>query len=331
MHMSDALVSPATAAVTGVAAVALLAVAVRKTGWNCRLTDESDRRCAHAVPLMGVMGAFVFAAQMINFSIPGTGSSGHIVGGVLLAAVLGAWPAFVTLSSVIILQCLLFADGGLMALGCNILNMAALSCLMAYPAIYRPLAGGSASRRRIVAASMLASVVSLELGALAVVAETSLSSIAALPVRDFIAVMLPIHLAIGIGEGLATSAVVVTLHRYDPSLLVDGRSAARTDGRHWRRGVAAVLAVTLVMAASFSWLASSKPDGLEWSVAKVNSGEEVTPADGEPIYDVVSGVQRSTAVMPEYDTSLAGLVGCGVILLAVFGVSRIYRPNRRRT
>ncbi len=75
---------------------------------------------------MGVMGAFVFAAQMINFAIPGTGSSGHIIGGILLAAVLGPWAAFLTLSSVLLLQCLLFADGGFMALGCNILNMAAL-------------------------------------------------------------------------------------------------------------------------------------------------------------------------------------------------------------
>ena len=80
---------------------------------------------------MGVMGAFIFAAQMLNFSIPGTGSSGHIVGGILLASMLGPWAAFLTLSSVIIIQCLVFADGGLMAIGCNIINMAAMSTLVA--------------------------------------------------------------------------------------------------------------------------------------------------------------------------------------------------------
>lgn len=329
--MSDGLVSPATAAVAGVAAAALLAVAVRRTGSVGRNDDCDDRQRAHMVPLMGVMGAFVFAAQMINFTIPGTGSSGHVVGGVLLAAVLGAWPAFVALSSVIILQCMLFADGGLLALGCNILNMAAVSCLVAYPLIYRPIVRGGMSRGRIVAASLMASVVSLELGAGAVVAETSLSSIAALPVRDFLLFMLPIHLAIGVGEGLATAAVVTTLHRYDPSLLIDSCRTFGSDRRGYRRGIAVTMAAALVAAASFSWLASSKPDGLEWSIEKVSGGEEVAPAAGDAIYDVVSDVQRTTAVMPEYDTSLAGVVGCGAILLVVFGAAGIYRLSRRRT
>ncbi|MDE6140210.1 MAG: energy-coupling factor ABC transporter permease [Alistipes sp.] len=328
--MSDALVSPATAAAAGVAAATLLAVAVRQTGRDCRCDGEADGRCAHVVPMMGVMGAFVFAAQMINFSIPGTGSSGHIVGGVLLAAVLGAWPAFVTLSSVIILQCMLFADGGLMALGCNIVNMAALSCLLAYPLVYRPVVGDGMSRGRIIAASVLASVVSLELGAAAVVAETSLSSVAALPARDFLLFMLPIHLAIGIGEGVATAAVVITLHRYDPSLLVDCQRPVQPDSRRWRRGLAAAVAVALVVAASFSWLASSKPDGLEWSIGQVNGGEEIMPADGKPIYGIVADVQHATAVMPEYNTSFAGIIGCGVILAVVFGITRLCRPSRRR-
>ena len=152
MHMADALVSPAVAAGAGVAAAALIAVAASKV----KKTRRDD-----IVPLMGVMGAFVFAAQMINFTIPGTGSSGHVIGGVLLAAVLGPWAAFITLCSVLIIQCLVFADGGLMALGCNILNMAATSCLLAYPLIYRPIAGRGAKPWRIVAASVTASVIAV--------------------------------------------------------------------------------------------------------------------------------------------------------------------------
>lgn len=331
MHMSDALVSPPTAAVAGVMAATLLAVAVRRTGRDSMSADRCDGRGMHLVPLMGVMGAFVFAAQMINFAIPGTGSSGHIVGGVLLAAVVGAWPAFVTLSSVVILQCLLFADGGLMALGCNILNMAAVSCLVAYPLIYRPLSKGNSSRGRIVAASLAASVISLELGAAAVVVETSFSSVAVLPIKDFLMFMLPIHLAIGVGEGLATAAVINVLHRYDPSLLIDSQPADRSDGRGYRRAMIATAFAAIVVAASFSWVASSKPDGLEWSVENVGGNMEIEPVGKVAIYEAVSDIQRATAMMPDYDTSLAGVVGCAVILLVVFGATFIYRLSRRRT
>ncbi|MDE5963686.1 MAG: energy-coupling factor ABC transporter permease, partial [Alistipes sp.] len=133
MHMSDALVSPEVAATAGAASLLLLGTAVRKL----RRQRHEDERL---VPLMGVTGAFVFAAQMINFTIPGTGSSGHLIGGILLAALLGPWAALLTLASVLILQCLLFADGGLLALGCNLFNMAVLSCLVAYPLIFPPIA-----------------------------------------------------------------------------------------------------------------------------------------------------------------------------------------------
>lgn len=95
--MADALVSPPVAIMAGVAAVSLLVVATRKVAHSSR-TD--------IIPMMGVMGAFVFAAQMINFSIPGTGSSGHIIGGILLAAFLGPWAAYLTLCSVLMIQCL---------------------------------------------------------------------------------------------------------------------------------------------------------------------------------------------------------------------------------
>ena len=100
MHMADALVSPAIAGMTGIISGALVVVAAKKI---------RNGQAENMVPLMGVMGAFIFAAQMINFSIPGTGSSGHIVGGVLLAALLGPWAAFITLTSVLIIQCLIFS------------------------------------------------------------------------------------------------------------------------------------------------------------------------------------------------------------------------------
>ena len=172
MHMSDALLSAPVAIAADVVAVTLLAVAAAKVKKNVK---------ENLVPLMGVMGAFIFAAQMVNFAIPGTGSSGHIVGGVLLAALLGPWAGFLTLASVLIIQCLIFADGGLMALGCNIINMGAMTALVAYPLVFRPLLGKGAAGWKIMAVSIAACVIGLELGACMVTLETVSSGITASP------------------------------------------------------------------------------------------------------------------------------------------------------
>ena len=326
MHMSDALVSPAVAAVAGTVSLTLLGTAILKTKrqQNENQTTQGER----IVPLMGVMGAFVFAAQMINFSIPGTGSSGHIVGGILLSAVLGPWAAFITLSSVLVIQCLVFADGGFMAMGCNILNMAAFSCLVAYPLIFKPIMRTDASTGRIFRASLTASVAGLELGALAVTVETGLSGIAALPMGRFLLFMLPIHLLIGIGEGLATAAVLCVVRKYRPELLADTRkrNGSGTAGR--TKTLVGIALTALLIGGSFSWIASSAPDGLEWSVARTAGPDE--PEATGPSHRTAASIRQATAIMPDYDTSLAGIAGCGAILLVAFGVSHLFRPGRKQ-
>lgn len=327
MHMSDALVSPPVFAVAGAVSLTLLGVAVWKV--NREKKRETGRGNEHLVPLMGVMGAFIFAAQMINFSIPGTGSSGHLVGGILLSAILGPWAALITLSSVLVIQCLVFADGGFMALGCNVLNMAVLSCLVAYPLLFKPLMRQNASAGRILAASLLASVVGLELGALAVTIETEASGVTALPMGQFLLFMLPIHLLIGIGEGLATAAVIYVVQRYKPELLVDMRKVRSSGKRKFGKALAAVSLAALLIGGSFSWVASSDPDGLEWSIGKVAGETELETASDE-LHRTAASIQESTAVIPDYDTSLAGIVGCGAILLAVFGGSYLFRAGRKQ-
>lgn len=328
MHMSDALVSPPVFAVAGAVSLTLLGVAIRKVRREKKESDDTSRS-EHIVPLMGVMGAFIFAAQMINFSIPGTGSSGHLVGGILLSALLGPWAALITLSSVLVIQCLVFADGGFMALGTNILNMAVISCLVAYPLLFRPLMKTGASTGRIVLASMLASVVGLELGALAVTVETEISGITALPMGRFLLFMLPIHLFIGIGEGLATAAVIGVVRKYRPELLVDVRRREPVGRRKTGRAIAAIAFAALLIGGSFSWVASSDPDGLEWSIEKVTGSTDVEPA-GESIYRTAAMIQQKTALLPDYNTTFAGLAGCGAILLAVFGASCLFRAGQKQ-
>lgn len=329
MHMSDALVSPPVFAVTGAVSLALLGAAVWKIKHE-QTTPIGTERSERLVPLMGVMGAFVFAAQMINFSIPGTGSSGHLIGGILLSAVLGPWAALLTLASVLVIQCLVFADGGFMALGCNILNMAVLSCLVAYPLIFRPLMRRNASVGRIFTASLLSSIVALQLGALAVTIETEASGITALPIGQFLMFMLPIHLFIGIGEGVATAAVICVVQKYKPELLTYERNS-RTGSRHnLSKALAAFALAALLIGGSFSWLASSDPDGLEWSIEKLTGSTDVEAAtDG--LHRTAADIQEKTALIPDYDTSLAGLVGTGAILFAVFGASYLFRTGQKQS
>ena len=320
MHLSDALISPEVAATAGAASLLLLGTAVRKVR---RRTRDDER----LVPLMGVTGAFVFAAQLINFAIPGTGSSGHLIGGILLAALLGPWAGLVTLASVLVLQCLLFADGGVLALGCNLLNMAVLSCLVAYPLVYRPIAGRTPSPRRIALASMASGIVALELGALAVVLETEASGITALPAGRFMLLMLPIHLLIGIGEGLGTAAVLCAVRQYRPELLQPDRP--RSDRRHYLRTLAIFAGGALLLGGTFSWLASAAPDGLEWSVERTaGTAEPAMPTDAP--HRTADALQRRTALLPDYDTSFAGLVGTGMLLLLVFAAARLLRPAVRK-
>lgn len=327
--MSDALVSPTVAAVAGAVSLVLIGTAVRKLRPAQGGLHADAERSERIVPLMGVMGAFVFAAQMINFAVPGTGSSGHLVGGILLSAILGPWAALLTLSSVLILQCLLFADGGFLALGCNILNMAVLSCLVAYPLVFKPLMRPDATPGRIFAASVLASVAGLELGALAVTLETEASGITALPFGKFLLFMLPIHLAIGIGEGLATGALLCAVKRCRPELLAGtGPQRPLAKGK-FVKSLAVIALAALLVGGSFSWLASSRPDGLEWSVERTAGTAEPAPAPDD-LHRTAAAIQETTAALPDYGTTTAGLVGCGVLLAAAWGGTQLLRTRRRK-
>lgn len=317
--MADALVSAPVAITAGVVAAALIVVASKKV---------SQIRRPDILPLMGVMGAFVFAAQMINFSIPGTGSSGHIIGGVLLAALMGPWAAFITLASVLIIQCLVFADGGLMALGCNLINMGAMSCLVAYPLIYKPVAGMSLKKGRLMLASILASVIGLELGALLVTGETELSGITALPASQFLMFMLPIHLAIGICEGVATGFVLWFVAGYKPDMLASratneayGSDTSRSRmSPRTRTVLISFAAVALVLAVSFTWIASSNPDGLEWSISRLTGDTELAPA-----------TIPSTAILPDYDSTFSGVVGGLIVISLIWGFCSLLFHSRKRS
>lgn len=288
MHMADALISPAVGGTMWAVSGGLIAVCARKVKQTMR---------DNLVPMMGVLGAFIFAAQMINFSIPGTGSSGHLGGGLLLTVLLGPYAAFLVIASVLTVQAFFFADGGLLALGCNIFNLGFFPAFVAYPLVYRMVAGGRGGAFRNWAAALGAAVAGLLLGALGVVLETLASGISELPFVTFAAMMLPIHLAIGLVEGLATAVVVSFVTRARPEALYAVQEAGM------RRGLWPVLAGLAAAAALLggagSWFASTHPDGLEWSIAKVTGKEELSGSDAG-VRGELAKIQSKTAVLPDY-------------------------------
>lgn len=329
MHMADALISPVVGAAMWTATAGLAVYSAKK------VKKELDE---HKVPLMGVLGAFIFAAQMINFSIPGTGSSGHLGGAMILSILLGPYAAFLTIASVLTIQALFFADGGLLALGCNIFNLGFFPCFIAYPFVYKQMVGENPNQKKLLWASTLAAIVGLQLGAFSVVLETVYSGISELPFGTFVLLMQPIHLAIGIVEGVATTAVILFVWKERPEIIRKAALSQPLGSLRIKPILVSLLLITLVTAGGLSWFASADPDGLEWSIAKASGQEELREPEAG-IYGILSNIQKKIAVFPDYNfkaeestatsvvtaksgestvnrgTSIAGLVGAMMTLL----------------
>lgn len=290
MHMADALISPAVGGTMWAATAGLTVYSARK------LKQEIDDR---KVPLMGVLGAFVFSAQMINFTIPATGSSGHLGGGMILAILLGPHAAFLVMASILTVQALFFADGGLLALGCNIFNLGFFPCFVAYPLIYKPIAGEKPTEGRIFAGALASAVLGLQMGAFGVVLETLFSGLTALPFGTFVLLMQPIHLAIGFVEGVVTALVVIFVWKARPEIVeMAGPTRAEATGS-LRRVLVGLLALAVITGGALSWFASAYPDGLEWAMFRT-SGKEQLEAPETGAHSVLAQLQQWTAFLPDY-------------------------------
>lgn len=325
MHMADALVSPYVGGAMLIASALLLLFSAKKSAENF---DELN------IPLMGVMGAFIFAGQMINFAIPMTGSSGHISGGILLAAMLGAYPAFIALSCVLIIQALFFADGGLLSLGCNIFNLAFFTCLVAYPLIFVPIIRRIRTNFGIFLASVLSCIVSLQLGAFCVVLETLCSGVSELGFGAFLLAMQPIHLAIAVVEGVMTGWVISLLKNARPELF-DGLKKGKFCPNK-KQAVAALAIAAFAVAAGLSQVASDKPDGLEWSISKTATSALPSP-DTKP-HLAGAKIQESTSILPDYafansenpaGTSVSGVAGGLMCAALIFALAALIRFAKR--
>ena len=323
MHMADALLAPAVAATMYAASATAAGVSIHQL----KKDDEPQK-----LPTMAVTSALVFAGQMINYTIPGTGSSGHMCGGMLLSALLGPQAGFLSMIVILTIQCLFFADGGLMALGANIWNMAFYGCFVGYYLIWRPimqLKSDMSTRVRIILASIAGCVLTLQMGAFSVVLETTLSGITELPFGAFVALMQPIHLAIGLIEGVVTAAVLVFVYESRPELLSDVETTG-TAKRSLKATIAILAVVAAVVGGGLSLVASSNPDGLEWALfGNEEAGYSANMGLDEEDFGVSSGaadtaaaIQESTSFLPDYafadsdsaaGTTVSGLVGSAMV------------------
>lgn len=316
--------------------LAASAGAVAYSAYKCK--DDLDEK---KIPLMGVMGAVIFAGQMINFTIPGTGSSGHIGGGILLAALLGPFPAFLTITAVLLIQALFFADGGLLALGANIWNLGFYACLLVYPFVFKPIVKKELTPTRIMVASIVSVILALSLGAFSVVIETLASGITELPFAAFIGLMAPIHVAIGLVEGIVTGGILVFIYNMRPELLESSVANTKLPSNISIQKVMGMLLVfAIVIGGGLSLFASANPDGLEWAMANVTGATELE-ADGNA-YESAASIQKSTAFLPDYGfkstdgegsavgTSVSGIVGAGITLIMAGGTGYLIYAIKRK-
>lgn len=310
MHIPDGFLDGKTAVATAVVSLAGVGFALREAG---------RRLPPRRVPLLGLTAAFIFAAQMLNFPVLG-GTSGHLMGAVLVAALLGPAAAVVVMTAVLLVQCFLFADGGVLALGANVLNMALVAPLAGYAlyaALRRLLPG---ERGRLVAVAVAAWGSTL-LAAMVCAGELAWSGTvrwaAAFPA------MTGVHLLIGLGEGAITTLVIVAIRRARPELLPD---AAPLESRAGGRGALVYgLLLSAALALFVAPFACPWPDGLESVAARLGFDRAAltAPLLAAPLADYrVPGLPA-----PGLATALAGLLGTLIVFGLALALARALHPR----
>jgi cobalt/nickel transport system permease protein len=314
MHIPDGFIDAKTAATTAALSAVGVGLALRQVRRNL------PRR---RVPLLGLAAAFLFAAQMINFPVYG-GTSGHLVGGVLVAALLGPSAAIVVLTTVLIVQCFLFADGGVLALGANVFNMGIVGAAGGY-AIYRLVCTALPGRRGQVAAVAFAGWCSTVLAATFCAGQLAWSRTVAWPAA--FTAMAGVHMLIGIGEGLISALAFLAIQRVRPDLVTD-LDAARQPGlwnQFTRYGFLGAVGVALFVAP----FACSWPDGLERVAARLGFEDKAT----RPVLVAPAAGYRAPGVhWAAGATALAGAAGAVVVFgLALLLARSLVREGKPET
>lgn len=310
MHIPDGFLDVKTAAGAAVISAAGVALAVRQV----RRTLLPRK-----VPLLGLSAAFIFAAQMLNFPVVG-GTSGHVIGGVLASVLLGPSAAVLVIACVLIVQCLMFADGGLLALGANVFNMALVSTCGGY-LIFRILKGAirMEPKRSTIFAAAFAGWFGTVMASISCAGQLALSG--TVPWAMAFPAMANVHMLIGIGEGLITALVLVAVLQTRPELVVENASAA-DGGRLWFAPYG--LLISLGMAVFVAPVACGWPDGLEKVADALGfSGKARQPVFSSPIPDYHVPLIGSATLA----TAVAGAIGTVIAFGAAYCLARLLVPT----
>ncbi|KNX39098.1 energy-coupling factor ABC transporter permease [Luteipulveratus halotolerans] len=338
MHVPDGFIDLPTSAATGVVAAGAVAFALRKAAPEIRESGPA---------LPGLVSAFIFAVQMVNFPV-GAGTSGHLLGGVLAAALVGPWTGLLCMTVVLLIQGVFFADGGLTALGTNISVMGVVTVVVGY-AVMRALLRVLPERTSSVSVSaFVAALIAVPAAAVVFTGIYAIGGSVEIPVGKVATAMIGWHVLIGIGEALITTAVLSAVLSSRPDLVFVARHLRRdlelvgADGERTtvaadsaqpgtrrtrplgRRGLGIALAASAVVAFGLSYFASSHPDGLEYVGEQLGFEGKDSAVAGGPMADyAVSGVSNSFL-----SGGLAGLIGVALTVLVGCAVAWLIRRTR---
>ncbi|MFP1629540.1 energy-coupling factor ABC transporter permease [Streptomyces sp. 5K101] len=345
MHVPDGFINAPVSVAAGAAAAGAVAVSLRgarrELGGSAAALPGADR----TAPLAGLVAAFVFAVQMLNFPVA-AGTSGHLLGGALAAILVGPFTGVLCIAVVLLMQGVLFADGGLTALGVNITVMGVVTVLVAYGLFRGLVTVLPRTRRSVTVASFVAALVSVPAAAAAFTLLYAVGGLTDVPIGSVLTAMVGVHVLIGIGEAAITALTVGAVLAVRPDLVYGARGltaplklrvggelvdapaepapvAARSPRKVWLTG----LATAFVLAGFVSFYASASPDGLEKVAADtgIDKTVEEHAAAGSPLADY--GVEDITDA--RLSGGLAGVIGVGATVAVGTGVFRVVR--RRRT
>jgi cobalt/nickel transport system permease protein len=304
LHIPDGFLSLGVAVVSWVLAILGVGIALVRSR-----EDLGERQ----VPLMGVLAAFIFAAQMLNFPVAG-GTSGHLVGGALAAILLGPWAGILVMTTVVAIQALLFQDGGLLVMGANVTNMAVISTLVGY-GVYRGVRLLAGERRwGLLAGGFAAAWSSVVISAVACAIQLGFSGTSAVGV--VLPAMAGVHVLVGIGEGLITLGALALVAAARPDLVEMGQGETGRGVRWAAVGLAIALALTLI-----SPMASPHPDGLERVAENLGFIETARDAPYEVIPDYAfPGISNEALA-----TIAAGVAGTILVFGIAIGLAALYR------